>query len=358
MTKRKKKQTNKSDSDSSSDSSESENDKKSKGKKKQKKESSDSESEEDKKPVKNSKNTKDSKNSKKSQKDKDSESSSESSIDANATEKSDTESSEEEVVKKPVKKSVRFEEPSPKGKDTNGRPVKKSQKIVNKTLIVESDKIEDDPDNYNDYMVDFSSEFGGDLNNISDIKIVDMKIPLSPEIDDSCNMFTITYNGEGYELELEGGKYTIEEILQDFNESLESVECGITVSLKNNGKIVLEQENDENFEISCGENSIGKYLGFTKDKYTNKSKYVSDEANTFASNPIYMYIKNISKDKPFALIHPSGKFEQQILSFDPPISKLSCLIIQFKSEISKGDDNLVNFNRKPHTITFTFKVTE
>jgi len=367
--KKKKKQDTSSDS-SSSDSSSSEDKKKSKNKNTKVSKESDSSSSEEKKKPKN-KNTKQPKESDSSESEPEPpkkitqkpkpkkiepDSSSESTLDANATEKSNTDNSSDEPPKKPIKKTVRFETSNQK---ENNRPAK-VQKTSNKTLIVESDKKieEKEPGSYNDYLVDFETEFGCALTNISEIKITNIKIPTCPEIDDSCNIFSINYNGEGYELELEGGKYTIDEILQDFNDSLQSIDSGILVSIKSNGKIMLEQENGEEFEFSCGKNSIGKYLGFTEGKYSGKSKYTSENIHNFLNKPIYMYIANISRDKPFAIINQDGKYEQKISSFETPISELSCLIIQFKNEISRNTDNLVNFNGIPHSITFTFKVNE
>ena len=78
---------------------------------------------------------------------------------------------------------------------------------------------------------------------------------------------------------------------------------------------------------------------------------MSEISHAFNEKPVYLYFKNISKDIPFAVINPdSSILEQKIKSFDMAIPELSCLIVQFKNEITSEDKYFVNLHETPHTM--------
>ena len=97
-------------------------------------------------------------------------------------------------------------------------------------------------------------------------------------------------------------------------------------------------------------------MGFEKDKYSGKSKYTGELCHSFIDKPIYMFIKNISEDTPFAIIQSNTKFDQKLKTFKSEIPNLSCIIIQFKTKANTGY-NLVNFAGTPHRIVFSFKTS-
>ena len=173
---------------------------------------------------------------------------------------------------------------------------------------------------------------------------------MTPKINETCNLFEI----DGNEFALETGSYSLDEIIDMFNEQLESENCNIKITQKGQ-KIVIQHTEGSNFEIDCTTNSMGKFLGFTKSKYTGESSYTSDVNHAFIKKPIYLYIKNIENDKPFAIISPDGSFEQKISKFDLPISELACLIIQFRNKITNDKSDLVNFGDVVNSITFSIK---
>jgi len=259
------------------------------------------------------------------------------SIKEESSEEENKESSEEEQTSKTKSKA------------------KSMQKTSYRTIVVESDKIEDDPNNWNDYLVDFNDEIGGDINNITEIKITDLNIQVSPEINESCNSLRILYNDNEEELEFGFGKYNIKEVIDQINDSFEELGFGIISKLKN-GKVIFEHSDGDEFSLICGKNSVYKHLGFIGDDYSGKSKYVAEINHAFNDAPIYLYIKNISQDKPFAVINLDGSFEQKN-GININISKLNCMILQFKTSITT-DDKLVNFAGVPHKLSFSFKVLE
>jgi hypothetical protein len=231
-------------------------------------------------------------------------------------------------------------------------------KITTKILNVNSKDYESNPILYSDYLVDFDKEFGDDLKNVVDIKITDIKIPTIPEINDTCNTLIINYTNddseESNELTFPDGKYEINEIIELINDTLSENNCNIIANVKND-KVIFKHTDNENFTLDCSGKSIGKYLGFNKELYENKSEYVAEKLHVFIPGTKYMYIKNIASDTPFAQIEEDGSFKQNITTFESPISKLSCMIIQFKPEITT-EKKFINFGKEPHTITFTFTV--
>ena len=199
-------------------------------------------------------------------------------------------------------------------------------------------------------MYDFKEDNENGLLNVIEILIKHIDIHMNPQITEKCNLFEI----DGNEFALESGSYTLDEIIEMFNEQLESEKCDIKISTKGE-KIFIEHTKGSEFEIDCSNNSMGKFLGFTQSKYTKSSSYLSELNHAFITKPIYLYIKNIENDKPFAIISPDGSFEQKISKFDTPISELACLIIQFRNKVTNNKSDLVNFGDVVNSVTFSIK---
>jgi hypothetical protein len=231
---------------------------------------------------------------------------------------------------------------------------KKSKKII---LVVESDKCESNPNMYCDYMVELENK----LVNVTNIVLTNADIPFVPNIVEPLNKITIEYDDDQYEIEFEEGKHDVNKIIEQFNEQLNTesdesdenltkISCGIVAKIENK-KIVFEQKDNKNFKILCGNNSMVKYLGFTQNEYTGKSRYVAETTHSFIDNLIYLYITNISKTNPFAILYPDGRHEQKI-TLNEKISVLDSIIIQFKTD----DGQFVNFGGEAHKMTFIFNV--
>src|SRR5690606_22969519 len=125
----------------------------------------------------------------------------------------------------------------------------------------------------------------------------------------TVSKFSINLNAET-EVDLEPGIYSLDDIIDGFNENFESEECGVHIA-ENEGFITIKHDDDEVFDMDCsGDDSIGFMLGFDKKKYTGSSRYTSEKRHAFNEKPIFMYIRNINKSKAFAKINPDGSFEQ------------------------------------------------
>jgi hypothetical protein len=246
-------------------------------------------------------------------------------------------------------------------------------KIKSEQMIIKCDKIEEVPLRYNDYMVDFGEQFPEFINvvekekgeekkfisGIKKITIEKIELDFVPKITESVNTFSVYQSDDdNYENVLNPGEYTIDEIIEGFNENYESEGCGIVIT-KKNGFITIKQNDDEVFDMDCSnENSIGHFLGFKNKKYTNSSKYISETRHAFNESPIYLYILNINQKSPFAKINPDGTVEQFIKDFPKPI-KEEYFVIQFRSKDTNEDDDekeLINLGCSPHKIILKLEI--
>jgi hypothetical protein len=245
------------------------------------------------------------------------------------------------------------EEPEIKSPPKQQKPVRKIQKqpqikTVSKIIEVDCSEFTDEPEHYNDYLIEFD-----ELVNVTDIKLDNFSALLN-ELSDTSNTLTIKCDGKEYDLEFDSGYYTVGELLEQINENFEEIGCGIVSKVKS-GKVIFERSDRENFEIVCEENTIAKHLGFTENSYSGKYKYIAEQSHAFIENPFYMYLKNISSTEPFATINPDGSFEQHKIISNTIPELNDGLICQFKTEISPNDDKLINFGGIKHD--FTLEIT-
>jgi hypothetical protein len=264
---------------------------------------------------------------------------------------SSDESSDESPVKpapsklKSSKKLTKIVEPteSDNSDNSDNSETEHNAKTINKQTIKVSSE---DYINPSSYMHDFKTDDDDGLFNVTEINIKNINVPFSPSITDESNSLII--NGDDYALEV--GSYDFDEILDSFNESFADNDNPITIYEKGHN-VVIESTDGSTFEVDCTENSMANILGFTKETYSGKSKYVAETRHAFISTPVYMYIKNINNEKPFAVIYPDGKIKQKISKFDDPIGELSCLIIQFRNDQTSDKTDLVNFGNSSNDMT-------
>lgn len=247
----------------------------------------------------------------------------------------------------------------------------KKELTKTKIIVINSEKIEEKVENkinLSDYLVDFNVHYknilnkGKQISGIKKITIDEINLQMVPKITEKTNTFSI-FCDEDYDIVLNPGDYTLEEIIEGFNENYDSEGCGIIVSEKD-GFICVKQNTNEVFDMDCSvENSICGLLGFEKKKYSGSSKYISERRHAFNNKPIYMYIININEKEPFAKINMDGSFEQYIEDFAKPLD-LELIVIQFRTKNKNNDKNnekdnekeLINFGEIPHEITLKFEV--
>ena len=251
------------------------------------------------------------------------------------------ESSDEDSASEPKsKKKVKFQEN------------KEESKVKPKRAKLISINAEEhtEPEYFNDYMVDLPDKF----KDVTGIEVLDYSFPKDLcKITKDNNQLMIIIEGEEKLIELEDGTYSIDEIVDGLQSAFEAEEMKINIEIDEDEHIVLSSSEQE-FNFRNDEKSLGRVLGFTEELYENKLVYVSENKHSLVSK-IYMYIDNISKEEPFGMIDlKANKIKPIIKRFNQPLSEIKEMILKFKRRPTKEDD-LIDFSKKPHKLTFKFE---
>uniref|UniRef100_A0A6C0EA11 SAP domain-containing protein n=1 Tax=viral metagenome TaxID=1070528 RepID=A0A6C0EA11_9ZZZZ len=294
-----------------------------------------------KKMKKKSKNSDDSDNSDKSE---------ESNKETETEKSSESEKSEasSENKKRKHKKNSKNKSDSDKSEEQE----KKKQKIVMKVKPNSEENFID----YNDYGFAFKSNgYNNIYKNITNLKVTDGNFPkFVPKITSDTTKLCFSIDDEKTILELdEDEDYGLDELINLINDYLTSESTNIECKVDNKGRVIFQHKEGKNFDILCDDNSFAKLLGFTKETYTGKSKYVSEESNKFEIKFIYLYIENITKQEPIAKIDKDGNIIQ-MYTIKTPIEKLKSFVIKFKRNITEADD-LYNFFGNTHSFNVSFE---
>ena len=253
--------------------------------------------------------------------------------------------------------------------DDEDQPAKKTSI---RQIIIDSQTVIDNPhceNHYNDYIVNFDAYYdnltnGKYLSGVRKIILDSIDIKITPEITKTYTFTIKENNSEEFHISIEPGIYTIDEIIDGFNAQFEAEMTDISIKKNKDDIITLAHTKDKVFDIDCStKESFGKFLGFSEKTYTGKTKYIADTKHAFNENPIYLYIKNIKNNLPFAKINTDGTYEQYYNTTDDKgtIVNIDLLIIQFRSNeknSEKVDDDktkLINLGDTPHTITLNFE---
>lgn len=229
---------------------------------------------------------------------------------------------------------------------TDKKPTIKDETKKNKQETVLTINPENlyNPEQYSDYLIELVSKLHG----VTEIILQENKLPY-PVLNIEHNTLTFIYDGDLKEVEIESANYTIIELIQVLQSAFSECSTNIKINLLKNNKIVIE-DNKNKFDLMNDENSVLRYLGFTKDKYESKNTYTSNNENEFITK-LYMYIDNFDRVKPFAVIDLLDANKSYSKKFDKPVALLEDLIIKFKKEETK-EDKLVDFNKKTHELVF------
>jgi hypothetical protein len=95
-------------------------------------------------------------------------------------------------------------------------------------------------------------------------------------------------------------------------------------------------------------------LGFENKVYKDDSIYTAENISAFNIEKVYIYIPNIDKSKPICSINSDLEVEM-LFSSDKVISKLDCVIIQIKDEMTSNNTRLHNFCGTPPKLELKFK---
>ncbi|CAH6421476.1 Hypothetical protein KVN_LOCUS288 [uncultured virus] len=225
--------------------------------------------------------------------------------------------------------------------------------IKYKTLIIKSDEYTDS-DYFNDYIINFEEP----LNNIVRFQMDKIELPeLKNNINESNNHFTYSINQEEKTIEIAEGYYNIDSIIEAIQSGFEHYEDDIIIELDDENLVNIKHKNNLLFDILNDNKCINTYLGFDQKIYCDKNYYrATNSHNIKIVETIYLYINDIKKNKPFAILNLT---KDPIV--DTPIIKnfksfpkqLSDLRIKFKINNDNLQDILYDFDNRPHKLYFT-----
>lgn len=180
------------------------------------------------------------------------------------------------------------------------------------------------------------------ITNVIGIKLMSYSIPQSIfNINKYNNHLIFKINEETININIDEGKYNIDEIITIFNNKL----TDIKLSINNQQKIIFESDNNFDIISTCMSKEI---FGFTLD-YNNNNKYISNNIwDLRISDKIYLYLNNIS-DNPFGILYFNGHSDIQIKFKDP--FDIDLFDVSFKDV--KGRE--IEFNNLPHSLSFVIE---
>jgi hypothetical protein len=204
---------------------------------------------------------------------------------------------------------------------------------------------------------EYTWTFDNMITNIISIQLISYSIPQSVyNIQNNINnIFKILIGNEEsydeFEILIEEGKYTIEELINYINNKLDD---GGEV------QVILKLDNDQKISIVSNETIklvinflLDKNLGFSKcDNFSNIHK-ANNIWDLRLKNKIYLYLNNISNNIPFAILYFNQNINSPLISnftFESPIN-LNTLDIIFKDEYNY----IYNFNNLSHNLNFIIK---
>ena len=200
-------------------------------------------------------------------------------------------------------------------------------------------------------MIDFKDKYNTTYKNITNMKLKINNMNVIPEIKEPYNKLNIVIGNQTKKIELEDGIYQLTDLVEGITENLEDVNIICKVDKK--GRVIIENTNGEDFKIECGEESFGRFLGFTESEYDNSSKYVSESCSPLNITNIFVSFTNINT-KPIYKINEDGNITQ-LIKLDKPVSELDCLIIQIKDSPTSEEEDFHDFNGELYSLELEFE---
>lgn len=206
-----------------------------------------------------------------------------------------------------------------------------------------------DPENYNDYMI----EFGDEYKNVVDFQLINVKFPsITNLINEYNNTILILMDEDEITVNIEKGIYDLPTLLEKIKNALDP---NFVIELNNN-IITIKNANEQNFVIVNREKSILRRFGFQKSKYIGENSYTSDESLSFGEiTNIHLFVEGVDDDKPL-LSFTSNKNPNELcpvnVRFGKPLELLSEIFIKFKYDSDPNSDKLIDLFGESHELIF------
>jgi hypothetical protein len=237
--------------------------------------------------------------------------------------------------------------------------IKVTKKKV-KELVIKSADLVDDPNYYNDYLVNFSEP----LKNVTGFTITDVNLPPpNNNVHDTCCSFTYKIGSSKVIVSIDQGCYEIDDILTHIESILRDQGYRLTILKDQRGRILIKNLDNEVFTLYNGvlndadeliPNNLLQYLGFTNESYNGKSFYKSETPHNFHPiTKIHMFLEGVIDGEMCEIdLSNQQQFDTVAKTFDP-ISELSEFIIKFK--IDRTGDAFYDFKQQPHTLNIAIE---
>jgi len=208
----------------------------------------------------------------------------------------------------------------------------------------------DEPENYSDYMIDFEDY---QFKNIVSFQILTMKIPKTSNVITNNNNISFTIDDDENSFTINGGSYNTFTLIEAIQKILPKM---FNISIDNNGKVVLRNEMNKQFDISNNDKSVLKQLGFTKPSYVGKKTYIAEEVPIIDKNTkIYLFIEGIDDDNPIIVFDSNTDLKKLCpinVTFEKPLEHLPEIFIKFKADDDPDSNKFINFHGEPHELLF------
>lgn len=201
------------------------------------------------------------------------------------------------------------------------------------------------PENYNDYMVEFKQPY----TNVTSFQLLNLKLPpISNIITIDNNNVKILLNDNEINKNITPNMYDLPTLINTINVFLTPY---FNVSFSNE-RITIQNITNTKFDLSNGDKSIFRVLGFKKNNYIDKVSYISEEEPLFGSNKdVYLFVEGIKDEEAifkFKSMENPNSLCPVTLTLDEPIEELSEIFIKFKYENNIESNKNVNFYGKSH----------
>lgn len=233
-------------------------------------------------------------------------------------------------------------------REPDNTPIQKHHENKNKfvDILIKSNEW-DQPENYNDYMVDFKEPY----THVTSFQLLNLKLPaLTNVINTDNNNMKILLNDDEINKNITPNMYELQGLLNIMNMYL-APSFNVTY---NNGRVTITNITNIKFDMANGEKSVFKLLGFKKSNYIDKVSYVGEEEPLFGSNrDVYLFIEGIKDEEAifkFKSMENPNNLCPVTLTLDKPIEELSEIFIKFKYEDNVESNKGVNFYGKPHEL--------
>jgi hypothetical protein len=197
-----------------------------------------------------------------------------------------------------------------------------------------------EPMYYNDYLVSIKEP----LSDIISFEITSLKLPpVSDNITSENNSLCF----DDKKVTIQEGYYNIDKLITTLQKELNTDQ--LTVTKNDNNIVTIRHSEDVAFKLIGS--SLLKLLGFTKELYSGRSSYKSDEKHNIKTNKLYLFVENIDDYKPIMEIDMDKdlKLPVRVLVSDKK-EPLTHIIIKFKQTPNANDELYYDFKNKSHEI--------